>query len=193
MGFSFPDQDYSKAEQSAAYPLILKEAVHIQFSNSFSINVDETFYKLVIKNPYPLQLLWIMNVRICQRINLHFSERYLIIVKDGCANQAWDLASLSSWSQLLDMKERGRLYETFLFATMDEMLKKIIVSGLWGMDMLPFLHRAFNSTELRDVLVITSQLQSEERKRRLDHLMNRDYLCELAANEESRLRVIVEA
>lgn len=112
-------------------------------------------------------------------------------VLKGCVNQAWDLESLSSWSQLLDMKEKGILSETFIFATMDKMLKKLITAGLWGFDLLPFLQRAFSRTELQEILSITSQLQSQERKNRLNHLMDRDHLCRLAADEENKLRSMV--
>lgn len=109
-------------------------------------------------------------------------------VIDGCKNQAWDLESVSAWSQLLDMKERGVIFETFVFATEDELLKKIIMSVVEHHDMTPLLSHIFTRTEYQEVMQLVAEVNTEERLKKRDSFADTQYLLKLIEHEERELK-----
>ncbi|MBQ7614313.1 MAG: hypothetical protein IJU77_04655 [Butyrivibrio sp.] len=114
-------------------------------------------------------------------------------VLTGCKNQAWDLESVSSWSQLLTMQDQGIIPERYIFATRDDMLKRIIMSTIKNNDMMPLFQRLFNRRELIEILNLITRLKTQDRLNKLDSMMNSDYLHSLALSEEENLKKIMEA
>ena len=114
-------------------------------------------------------------------------------VLTGCKNQAWDLESVSSWSQLLTMQDQGIIPERYIFATGDDMLKRIIMSTIKNNDMMPLFQRLFNRRELIEIHNLITRLQTQDRLNKLDSMMNSDYLHSLALSEEENLKKIMEA
>ena len=112
-------------------------------------------------------------------------------ILNGCKNQAWDLEGLSTWSQLLDLKERGEITETFIFATEDELLKKVIMSVVRHHDMSPLLRHVFSRAEYQEVIELVAKENTEERLKRRDSFVDKQYLHELVEHEEKVLRGIV--
>lgn len=111
----------------------------------------------------------------------------------GCENQAWDLESVSSWSQLLAMKDQGIIPDIYIFATRDDMLKRIIMSTIKSNDMLSLFQHLFNKKELIEILNLISRLQTQDRLNKLDSMMKSDYLHSLAFSEEENLKKIMGA
>ena len=109
-------------------------------------------------------------------------------VLNGCQNQAWDLQSVSAWSQILYMKEKESIPEMYMFATRDETLKRIIVAVIQSDDLMTFFRKIFNRKELNEIVALVSELQTQDRKRRLDSFMDREYLRELSIFEEENLK-----
>lgn len=111
----------------------------------------------------------------------------------GCENQAWDLASISAWSQLLYMKEQGIIPDMYMFATRDMMLKRILEAVIKSNDMMPLFQSVFNRRELNEILDIISKLRTQEKNEKLDSLINPDSLRLLALSEENNLKKIISS
>lgn len=78
---------------------------------------------------------------------------------NGCKNQAWDLSSAGSWSQMLSMHADGIIPESFFFATQDELLKKVIMCCVERHDLNHLFSVTFNAREQKELEAIFSKKQ----------------------------------
>lgn len=86
------------------------------------------------------------------------------------------------------MKEHGVVLETFIFATEDELLKKIIMSVVEYHDITPLLRRIFTNTEYQEVMRLVAEVNTEERLKKRDSFTDTQYLLKLIEHEERELR-----
>lgn len=71
----------------------------------------------------------------------HANSDLLERIEKGCMNQAWDLTYLSCWSTLY--WNESKTHEVFLFATADNLLKKIFINTHNGRDLFNLINIAF--------------------------------------------------
>lgn len=71
----------------------------------------------------------------------HANSDILERIEKGCMNQAWDLTYLSCWSTLY--WNESKTHEVFLFATADNLLKKIFINTHNGRDLFNLIRIAF--------------------------------------------------
>ena len=73
---------YGKLYQLAADPAVFKEMIHIQLLYPVPGNVQHALDKLVVVNPDAFQFFRIVNICLCNGINLYFPERHFIVLKN---------------------------------------------------------------------------------------------------------------
>lgn len=103
---------------------------------------------------------------------------------NGCKNQAWDLSSVGSWSQMLSMHADGIIPESFLFATQDELLKKVIMCCVKRHDLNHLFSMTFNVREQKELDSLFCEKQ--HRITRPD-AFDVDHLLDLVRCEENTL------
>lgn len=108
-------------------------------------------------------------------------------ILEGCRNQAWDLCDVNAWNQMLFRENTGEIKETYLFATQDQLLKRIITSTIACDDLCPFLKKVFTEhTEDYNTLMLLVSEWSRRIPR--DDVMSKNYLEDLIHQEEKLLR-----
>ena len=105
-------------------------------------------------------------------------------ILNGCKNQAWDLSSVGSWSQMLSMHEDGIIPESFLFATQDELLKKVIMCCVERNDLNQLFSRTFNAREQKE---LDSLFREKQHRVAPPDAFDVDHLLDLAHREENSL------
>ena len=114
------------------------------------------------------------------------NSKNLNAVLAGCRNQAWDLGNINSWNQLLDMNDKGMIPDLFCFATQDVLLKRVIECCVKSNDLYPFFEEVFNARELKEIMELISDLQSNRIIR--NDIQEVPYLQGLVLQEENLLR-----